>query len=277
MNTSQKLDFDRTQHLISPEFLATKKVTVAGLGSGGFPCCQHLTMNGLQNFDLYDPDDLQPENLVKHPAQRQDLGKCKAHIGKEWIEDRNPEAKVNAFTEDVMNSSNFLESLQNSDLVLSCTDKKSVREFISDQCVAAKVPFVTASVFRTGIGGEIFSYIPGETGCYKCLQLYSEMNNLNLSDDALGLTQEEENRIYGLGEKEYRASGLSLDIQMISLIQARMALSILLRGSNTSMSLLKSNWIIFGNRPANGIFQRHFEAQQMLLRPQSVCYCSNCS
>lgn len=277
MKTPQTLDFGRTQHLISSEFLATKKVTLVGAGSGGFPCCQHLTMNGIQNFDAYDPDDLQPENLVKHPALRQDLGKYKAHILKEWIEDRNPEANVNAFTEDVMTSSHFLDSLQNSDLVLSCADKKSVREFVSDQCVTAQVPFVTASVFRTGIGGEVFSYIPGETGCYKCLQLYSEINDLNLSDDALGLTQEEENRIYGLGEKEYRASGLSLDIQMISLIQSRMALSILLRGSNTTMAILKSNWIIFGNRPAKGIFQSHFETKQMLLRPQKVCNCSSCS
>jgi len=277
MMTPQTLDSSRIQHLISPEFISSKKVTVVGVGSGGFPCCQHLTMIGIRNFDAYDPDNLQPENLVKHPALRQDLGKDKVQILKEWVEDRNPEAKVNAFVEDVMISPNFLDSLKDSDLVLSCSDKKSIREFISDQCVAAKVPFVTASVFRTGIGGEIFSYIPGETGCYKCLQLYSEMNDLNLSDDALGLTQEEENRIYGLGEKEYRASGLSLDIQMISLIQARMALSILLKNSNSPMTLLKSNWIIFGNRPANGIFQRHFEAQQMLLRPQNVCYCSSCS
>lgn len=62
---------------------------------------------------------------------------------------------------------------------------------------------------------------------------------------------------------------------MIALIQVRMALSILLRESTQSMPTLKSNWIVYGNRPAPGIFRSHFEAKQMLLKPQKVCYCTN--
>jgi hypothetical protein len=41
------------------------------------------------------------------------------------------------------------------------------------------------------------------------------------------------------------------------------------------MPTLKSNWIVYANRPAPGIFRSHFEAKQMLLRPQKVCYCTN--
>jgi molybdopterin/thiamine biosynthesis adenylyltransferase len=177
------------------------------------------------------------------------------------------------FVEDVMDSKSFAESLKQSHLVLSCPDKKSVREFVSDRCVAAQVPFVTASVFRTGIGGEVFSYVPGETGCYRCLQLYCLDNDFNLTDRDLALTPEEETMIYGVGEKDFQASGLSIDIQMISLIQARLALSVLLRSSTNSLPRLRSNWIIFGNRPAKGIFRRHFEVNQMKLRPQQICTC----
>lgn len=272
---NSSLDFDRITYLLNPEQFADKCITIVGLGSGGSPVCDHLVMNGIRIWELYDPDTLESENLVKHPRMRQDLGRLKVDIQKEWIEDRNPNAEVKAFAEDVMKSSNFIESVRRSSLVLSCSDKKSVREFVSDQCVAAKIPSVTASVFRTGIGGEVFGYIPNETGCYKCLQLYSELNEINLSDDALGLTVEEQQRIYGLEEREFRASGLSIDIQMIALIQARMALSILLRDSTLSMSRLKSNWIVYGNRPAKGIFRSHFEAKQMLLRPQKVCNCTS--
>lgn len=269
-----KLNFDRTEHLLNPEQFKNIKITIAGLGSGGAPVCDHLLMNGICDCDLYDPDTLDDVNLVKHPRLRKDLGRLKVDIQKEWIEDRNPNAEVQAFAEDVMTSTNFIESVRRSSLVLSCTDKNSVREFINDQCVAAKVPCVTASVFRTGIGGEVYAYIPEETGCYRCLDLYSKLNNLNLSDEALGLTAQEEQRIYGLGEREFQASGLSIDIQMIALIQVRMALSILLRDSGGTMPLLKSNWIIYGNRPAKGIFRSHFEAKQMLLRPQIDCNCT---
>ncbi len=66
-------------------------------------------------------------------------------------------------------------------------------------------------------------------------------HELDLTDDQLGLTAEEEQRIYGLEERDFHASGLSLDIKMIALIQVRMALSILLRKSGTSLPLLKAN------------------------------------
>jgi len=268
------LDFDRIKYLLNPEQFNDVCITVVGLGSGGAPACDHLVMNGIRKWELYDPDTFDSVNLVKHPRMRKDLGKLKVEIQKEWIMDRNPDAKVNVFAENVMKSDNFRKSIRHSSLVLSCSDKNSVREFVNDQCVAEKIPCVTASVFRTGIGGEIFGYIPQHTGCYRCLQLYSELNDVNLSDDELGLTEEEQQRIYGLGEKEFRASGLSVDIQAIVLIQVRMALSILLKDTTSSMPQLKANWIIYANRPSKGIFRSHFEAKQMLLRPQQVCNCT---
>lgn len=267
------LDYNRIRYLLNPEQFKNTRITVVGLGSGGAPACDHLSMNGIRLWELYDPDTLDAVNLIKHPRMRRDLGRPKVEIQKEWIKDRNPSAMVETFMEDVMTSENFIESVRRSDLVLSCPDKKSIREFVSDQCVSAKVPFVTASVFRTGIGGEIFSCIPGQTGCYRCLQLYALANEINLSDDALGLTEEEQHRIYGLGERDFHASGLSIDIQMIALIQVRMALSILLRDSANTMPRLKSNWIIYSNRPAKGIFASHFEAEQIILPPQKVCNC----
>lgn len=277
MINANALDFDRIEYLLNPEQLKDIRITIVGLGSGGTPVCDHLTMNGIRNWDLYDPDLLSGENLVKHPRMRKDLNRPKVEIQKEWILDRNPNAIVNAFKEDIFDSSSFLSSVQNSDLILSCPDVKSVREYINDMCVLYHKPFVTASVFRTGIGGEVYSYIPEKTGCYKCLQIFSIQNDLNLSDDELGLSDDEQKKIYGLNDVNFRASGLSLDIQMISLIQARMALSIILKNFNSTLPQLKSNWIIFGNRPAKGIFKSHFETKQMLLKPQASCNCRNSS
>ncbi len=273
--TTQKgeLDFDRIHYLLNPEQFAKTRVTIVGLGSGGAPVCDHLTMNGIRNWDLYDPDVLDGVNLVKHPRLRKELNRSKVEIQKEWILDRNPSAQVKIFCEDVMSSTGFLTSLQESDIVISCPDNKGVREYINDKCVENGVPFVTASVFRTGIGGEIFGYIPKQTGCYQCLQLFALEKDINLSDDDLGLTDQEKDRIYGLDDHDFKASGLSIDIHMIAMIQTRMTLSILLRNSHTSMPRLKSNWIIFGNRPAKNIFHTHFEVNQMMLKPQKNCIC----
>ena len=221
----EQLDFSRVEHLLTPSEISDKKVTVVGLGSGGAPCVDHLAMNGVRNFDLYDPDTLDEVNLVKHPRRRRELGRPKVLIQKEWILDRNPQAKVSAFQEDVIKSQSFKKSVSESDLVLVCPDKKSVREYVNDQCIKKGTSFVVASVFRTGIGGQILGCNPGNTGCLRCLELVAMKNNMLLTDEQLGLTKDEEHKIYGLGDKEYRASGLSMDIQMIALIQARMALS----------------------------------------------------
>lgn len=267
-----ELNFDRVAHLLNYTQLSRKVVTIVGLGSGGAPVCDHLTMSGVTRWNLFDPDILDDVNLVKHPRQRIDLGLPKVKSQEKWILDRNPQANVSMFQEDVLQSSNFVNVVHQSDVVLCCVDNNGAREFINDVCVRENIPCITASVFRTGIGGEIFAYKPGKTGCFRCLQMFSTANNVNMPDDMLELTQDESQHIYGLGEKEYRASGLSIDIQQISIIQARMALSILLE-SHSRVASFKSNWIIFGNRPHLNIFKSHFDVKQMLLHPQQNCLC----
>lgn len=267
------LDYSRIEYLLNPELLEGARVTVVGLGSGGAPVCDHLTMNGVRDWHLYDPDELSPENLVKHPRMRSDLGKPKVEIQKAWIIDRNPGATVEAFKENVLISPNFAESVRNSSLVLVCPDTRAVREFVSDRCVEEKIAFVGASVFRTGIGGEVYSYVPEKLGCYRCLELFAAKNDLNIGDAVLGLTQEEEQRIYGLDERDFKASGLSIDIQSVALIQARMALGLLLADAETSIRPMAANWLVFGNRPSPGIFSKHLEVKRMLLKPQNDCIC----
>ena len=51
-----ELDFDRIAYLLNPDVLWDKVVTIVGLGSGGAPVCDHLSMNGVRRWNLYDPD-----------------------------------------------------------------------------------------------------------------------------------------------------------------------------------------------------------------------------
>ena len=91
------LNFDRVKHLLSPENLADKTVLQIGLGSGGAPVNDHLTMNGVRQWILFDPDTYDDLNLVKHPRHRAEIGKAKTQIQSDWITDRNPEAAVYEF------------------------------------------------------------------------------------------------------------------------------------------------------------------------------------
>src|SRR5438309_74105 len=92
--TDTMLRFDRIEHLISAGDLHEKRVVQIGLGSGGAPVNQHLVMNGVRRWTLFDPDRYDELNLVKHPQLRAELGELKAVNQKKWILDRRPDAEV---------------------------------------------------------------------------------------------------------------------------------------------------------------------------------------
>src|SRR5213594_3658181 len=163
------LNFDRTKHLLTAEDLRNKSVLQIGIGSGGAPVNDHLTMNGVRQWMLFDPDTYDDVNLIKHPRRRTRLGAFKVLNQKEWIEDRNPEAIVEAFSEDVLTSKVFQDCVKRADLILCCADRHDVRLFVNSLAVETQKPCVTASVYRQGFGGEAYAYIPAVAGCFDCM------------------------------------------------------------------------------------------------------------
>src|SRR5258708_34444853 len=90
--TNHMLLFDRIEHLLSPEDLRDKRVVQVGVGSGGAAVNEHLTMNGVRRWVLFDPDRYEDVNLDKHPRLPADLGELKVENQKKWILHRNPNA-----------------------------------------------------------------------------------------------------------------------------------------------------------------------------------------
>ncbi len=268
------LDFARIAHLLEPEHLADKLVVQVGLGSGGAPVSDHLTMNGVRRWDLFDPDVLEPVNLVKHPRQRKDLGRLKVEIQREWILDRNPGAEVNAYAVDVMSADSFPRSVEQSSLILCCADNKDVRQFVNAIARQYAKPCVTASVFRQGFGGEVYAYLPGETGCFACMDRAAGEQGININD-TIGLLPDEEQHMYGLNLQDYQASGLSLDIQTISQLQARVALALLTADAARPVTAPQANWLIYYNRPLAGVSASGFNKLVGLrIRSRKGCSCA---
>jgi molybdopterin/thiamine biosynthesis adenylyltransferase len=265
------LNFSRIEHLLSPAALDGKVVLQIGLGSGGAPVCDHLTMNGVRNWILYDPDTLQDINLVKHPRSRRDLGRLKVEIQREWILDRNPNAKVTARPEDVFIAHDIHEDIVASDLILCCADTRAVRLFTNSLAIEHKKPCITASVFRQGFGGEVYAYVPGYSGCFECMDKVAAQMGLNINL-TIQPTAKEQETIYGMNLPDFQASGLSLDINAIALIQARMALDLLIDGKPGYSG---GNWVIHYNRsiPDVETSGRLKSARPMLIRPQKECAC----
>ena len=267
------LRFDRIQHLLSPEELKDKWVVQVGVGSGGASVNDHLTMNGIRRWILFDPDVYEDVNLVKHPRRRNQLSNLKVANQKEWILDRNPDAEVVIHGEDVLTSSNFQDTIKQADLLLCCADKNEVRSFVNTIAVEQRKPCVTASVFRQGFGGEVYAFIPNVSGCFDCMNRVASEKGWNL-EGTVDLIPEEQEKIYGLNIRDFRASGLSMDIQTIAMIHARMALDILLTHSERKVSPLPGNWIIFYNRPMpNNLLSGFMKPTYFKVRPRKDCLC----
>ena len=269
------LRFDRIAHLISPDELRDKLVVQVGVGSGGAPANEHLTMNGVRRWALFDPDTYEEVNLVKHPRQRAEIGQLKVENQKRWIFDRNPDAEIEARNEDVLKSDRFAEVVGEADLVLCCADTQEVRLFVNAVAVKARRPCVTASVFRRGFGGEVYAYVPGTFGCFDCMSRVANEQGWNIKDSVELLPMEQE-AIYGLNLRDFKASGLSMDIQTIALIQARMALDNLLSNSGRNYEPLPANWIVFYNRPVRDNPSSGFlKSVHLRVRRRQDCLCGN--
>lgn len=236
--------------------------------------CDHLSMNGVRRWILFDPDTLDDLNLVKHPRRRADLGRLKVEIQRDWIMDRNPDAQVAIHPLDVFSAETFPRAVKESSLVLCCADKKEVRHFVNAVSREHRKPCVTASVFRQGFGGEVYVYLPGQTGCFACMDRAAEEQGINIGESIAWLPDEEQ-QVYGMNIRDYRASGLSLDIQALSLLQARMALSLLTATSDRPVVAPKANWLIYYNRPVLGLLTSGFnKLVGIRIKPRKDCACA---
>lgn len=265
------LDTHRIDHLINGAVVAEQEITVVGVGSGGASVTQQLAMCGIGRWNIFDPDRLEAVNLVKHPARRRDLGRPKADVMAEWLADRNPAATVHHDAEDARTSTWFEAAVERSSLVICAVDDPASRSWVNAECVRLARPCITGSVIRTGLGGEVYLYVPGETGCFSCIQLVADANRWSI-EDAIDLTDEERHHRYGLGEENFTTSGLAVDITLVAAYHAHMAWSVLMGGKTPYVPRLNFNWLTIGIRPEPGVFNSHYTTNRVLVRPQKQCY-----
>ncbi|WP_066361825.1 ThiF family adenylyltransferase [Herbidospora mongoliensis] len=264
------LNTERIDHLLDGFDAGQVQITLVGLGSGGASLLQPLVMSGLRRWHLFDPDVLEPVNLVKHPATRSSLGRPKVEVMRDWILDRNPGAEVNAHQADVMSAAAFDEAALSSKLVICAVDDAVARGWLNARCVELRLPCLTGSVIRTGLGGQVYLYVPGQTGCFSCVQLVADRNQANL-EDVLDLTEEERHHRYGLGDSHFTTSGLAVDIAIVAALQAHMAWSVVAGGRSRYVPRLNFNWMTMGIRPEKGVFTSHYQTKRLLVQAQHDC------
>lgn len=272
--------FARIAPLFDVGQLSEARVLIAGCGSGGGQVALQLAMAGVRRFAMFDSDVLEAENVIRHVCGRRYLGQRKVDALADILLDRNPAIEIERHNVDLMACTDLADHVRRSSVVVLATDNDPTRYRLNQLCVEIKTPFVIGRVFTRGIGGEVFSYRPGKSGCLACLEGVLERTQFRDGVREIDLASEEEReKLYGMEISEIKDSpGLNIDISFITCFHTRFVLDAIawtLPERPKHLPPIDENYVVWGNRPTHP-FTKHFQLQRITLTPQEGCLiCGN--
>lgn len=163
------------RHIVLPEIggagqaaLASAKVVLVGLGGIGSPALQYLAGAGVGKLVLVDADRVEVSNLQRQTIYRADCaGGCKAELAEVWVHEFDPDIDTYRVRRR-LTAENAEGIVGRADLVLDGTDNFATRLAVSDACVAAQVPLLSAAVGRfQGQVGAFAGHLV-DSPCYRC-------------------------------------------------------------------------------------------------------------
>jgi molybdopterin/thiamine biosynthesis adenylyltransferase len=163
------------RHIVLPEVggagqaaLAKAKVVVIGIGGIGSPALQYLAGAGVGTLVLVDDDAVEESNLQRQTIYREDdVGRRKAELAEVWVREFDPVLEASWVCDRVI-ADNAASVIAGTDLVVDGCDNFATRLAVSDACVAAKVPLLSAAVGRfQGQVGAFAGHLADQP-CYRC-------------------------------------------------------------------------------------------------------------
>ncbi len=246
-----KLEVDdrlaRIADLVNPQVLASKTVAILGGGSGGSKCAEMLARTGVQYFFLVDlfREKLEKVNIIRHIGFERDIGKPKTKVIARVLKLIDKRVKVRQEHFDLTKDEERLgKVIAASDLVMACPGDPSANALINKVCLELKKPVVFGGVFERGKGGYVFGLDPSDkdAACFSCLFGLSGIPDSNA-------TIRQAARNYGIDESQLHAQqGLCLDTTQIAILQTRLALCMLLKGTQHEVANINGDLIWVDNR-----------------------------
>lgn len=168
----RNFDFD------GQEKLKAASVLIIGLGGLGSAVGQYLTAAGVGHLTLVDFDTVSISNLqrqVLHNDAR--LGMKKVASAKLSLETINPHTQFTTI-DYLPEESELLALIQQSDVVVDCTDNVDARNTLNKLCFQTKTPLVSGAAIRMEGQLSVFTYQDNEP-CYRCLSALFGENALS--------------------------------------------------------------------------------------------------
>ncbi|XP_068928515.1 adenylyltransferase and sulfurtransferase MOCS3 [Petaurus breviceps papuanus] len=163
-----------SRQLVLPELgvrgqlrLAGSSVLVVGCGGLGCPLAQYLAAAGVGRLGLVDHDVVELSNLHRQVLHGEALaGQAKAHSAAAAIRRLNSAVQCVPYAE-ALTPATALDLVRRYDVVADCSDNVPTRYLVSDACVLAGRPLVSASALR--LEGQLTVYHYEGGPCYRCV------------------------------------------------------------------------------------------------------------
>jgi adenylyltransferase/sulfurtransferase len=150
-------DFDESSQLK----LKQAKVTVVGAGGLGSPTLLYLAAAGVGSIQIIDEDVVNVSNLQRQILfSTDDIGKNKAEVAAQKLKKLNSNVQLSVKPVRI-NSANALELLEDSDIVVDCTDNFPTRYLLNDACQLLNKVWVYGSIFRYEGQVSVFNFKNG--------------------------------------------------------------------------------------------------------------------
>jgi len=172
LNAEQLKRYSR--HVLIPEVgeagqlkLLDASVLLVGAGGLGSPAALYLAAAGVGTMGIVDSDVVDESNLqrqVLHTTDR--VGTPKVDSAKATLSALNPHITVTPYNVR-MRDDNIDDLLAPYDIVVDGGDNFDTRYLLNDACVRLGKPNVSASILS--FDGQLTTFIPGESGCYRCV------------------------------------------------------------------------------------------------------------
>jgi len=164
-----------SRHILLPELgasgqarLRDASVFVVGAGGLGSPVLMYLAAAGVGKISVVDHDRVDRSNLQRQIAHdTQGIGQSKVESARARMLAINPNIEVIAH-DAKLDAANIAELIAGHDCVLDGSDNFSTRFLVNDACYFARIPLVSAAVFRFEGQLSVFTY-EDDAPCYRCL------------------------------------------------------------------------------------------------------------
>lgn len=143
-----------------------------GAGSGGMPVLDIVARDRrLSAVTLIEPDVYKPHNVERHLFPLSAVGRLKAELARDWLQERRPDLQVRILPCDLLDPAvqpAIEAAVAEADIGVCAADNEPAKYHWDALMRRHRKPWTLGEVLSGGIGGFVHWFVPGGC-CYGCV------------------------------------------------------------------------------------------------------------